>query len=79
MSTATAIRPEILDAVAEVRFETAFPLQLEVVTASGRTQLVPMGHGYGIAVDDSATADDIYDLEPTLERIADTIECAWAL
>lgn len=78
MSTAT-IRPEVAEAIAEIRFETGFPLNLQIVSTSGATRVVPTGAGYGIEVDESATEDDIYDLSPTLERIADTVECVWAL
>lgn len=78
MSTAT-VRPEVVEAIDEIRFATHYPLQLEVVTSSGRTEIVPLGTGYGISVSDDATEEDIYDLEPTLERIADTIETVWAL
>lgn len=77
MSTLTATRPEIISAVAEVRYESEFPLHLEIVSASGQSQIIPMEDGYAVTVDEDTTEGDIFDLEPVLSRIANTFDRVW--
>lgn len=77
MSTATAVRPEIADAIAEIRFDTEFPFSLEIVSSEGKSQILPMESGYAITVDEETTEDEILDLEPLMARIARTVDRIW--
>lgn len=76
--TLTNLASDVRDALSIVVRDTEFPLTLEVVTGEGESRIIPMGDSYAITVNESTTEDDIFDLEPSLERLSATVNEVYA-